>query len=223
MDFTSLYLRAFFGAKAFASDDLDALAERMDVSRLMSKDRRKDRYFITSAKSVTAANLGNKVVFGRSYYDRLSQQERVAVSAHEFAHMLSKDKNRRRNVVSAILVLSAVAALTVHLFSSSSVLPAECAFCASFLASMAIVSSKDAERSRIQEITCDSVAVGFVGAEHLLRSIRVAGAMVSRRSKFLSLVSLRTTRGRNIVENDNFDPLIEERATALLAHVATRQ
>ncbi len=89
MDTGSLYLRLFFGAKPFESPGLDTLAGRMNALHLLSRDPR-ERYYMTRAR-VPAVSLGNKVLFGARYYERLTESQRLAAGAHEFAHILGKD------------------------------------------------------------------------------------------------------------------------------------
>ena len=202
MNLGSLYLLAFFGAKPFDSADLDSLAQRMGVLKLMSPNTR-ERYFITSANGFTAAALGNKVVFGRPYYERLSDEERLAVSAHEFGHILDRD-NCRRKIASKTLLVSL--ALTVATFLAfHSVLLTESVFCLAFLGLMRILSSRDVERSRLQELKCDSAAASMVGVEPTITSIRLADSMLARRS------------GLRLFSRSSTDPSVEERTDAIMA------
>jgi Zn-dependent protease with chaperone function len=204
MDLASFYLRTFFGAKPFGSPELDSLAKRMRVLHLMSSNPQ-DRYFTTDAKTVTAVNLGNKVVFGHLFYERLSEDERLAVSAHEFAHILHHDDRRGVIAVSTLgvsLVLTAAIFFAVH-----SVLITEVFFCLSFLGLMWIRSSRDADRSRLQELKCDSMAASFVGGQPMISSIRLAESLLVQRS---GVGFFRRTR-------KNGDPTVEERTRAIVA------
>jgi Zn-dependent protease with chaperone function len=186
MDLTSLYLRTFFGARAFASSELDALAQRMGVLGRLSPDRN-DRYFVVGAERVAAANMGNKVVFGRRYYDSLNDEQRLAVGAHEFAHLLS-DNNERLKIATSSLAASVIVALFAFI-SLHSVLLAEIAFLGSFLPLMGILTSRDSRRNMNEELECDRVAVTYVNGPAMISSIRMAGVLWARSprpSKFLS-------------------------------------
>jgi Zn-dependent protease with chaperone function len=211
MDLTSLYLRTFLGAKPFVSSELDSLAEKMGVSQLLSRDRR-DRYFITTAKGVSAASLGKKIVFGRRYYERLAGDERLAVSAHEMAHLRDDDNERVRIVLSS-LGLSLLSTL-IAFVALDSVLLTECVFCVSFLSLISIFTARDAEESKLREIRCDNVAVSFVGWEAMASSIRLAQSMLLAQK----------TEGRGYLwsgkrrkKTKSPDPTIEERMSAIIA------
>ena len=203
MDLTSFYLRTFLGARPFGSSELDSLAERMNVLHLLSGNPR-DRYFTTGARAVSAANLGNKVVFGRLFYDSLSEDERLAVGAHEFAHILHCD-NRRGAIAISTLGVSLVSAAATFL-AAHSVLLAELFFCLSFLGLMWIRSSGDVEKSRLEELKCDSVAASFVGGPPVVRSIRLADSMRTQRSR----------AGLFRGPRRDLDPGVEERASAIM-------
>jgi Zn-dependent protease with chaperone function len=188
MDLTSWYLRSFFGAKGVRSPELDSLAERMGVLPLLSRDPA-DRYLITKAKSITALSLGNKVVFGRSYYDLLTDAQRLAVSAHEFAHMLEKERGRW-SIAWSTLAISSL--LTVGTFLAlHSVLLSESVFCLSFFGTIRILSSREVERGKLQELRCDNLATSFVGGEPMIASLRLAVSIrnQSPRRSFLRRLS----------------------------------
>jgi hypothetical protein len=203
MDLTSFYLRTFLGARPFGSSELDSLAERMNVLHLLSGNPR-DRYFTTSTRAVSAANLGNKVVFSRLFYDSLSEDERLAVGAHEFAHILHCD-NRRGAIATSTLGFSLVSAAMTFLVTHS-VLLAESFFCLFFLGLMWIRSSRDVEKGRLEELKCDSVAASFVGCSPVVRSIRLADSMRIQRSR----------PGLFRGSRRGVDPGVEERATAIM-------
>ncbi len=204
MDASSLYLRMFFAARPFTSSGLDSIAESMGTSALLSQDRR-DRYFITPAKRVTAASLGNKVLFGRGYYERLTEKERLAVGAHELAHMLEKDSSRPRV---AMLSLGTAAILTVVSYVlMHSVLLSEIAFCASFFPLISTLSSRDQERRRLEELKCDGISASLVGGAHMISSIRAAESLLFENAGRPSI--LRSRRKTS--------PTADERASAIMA------
>jgi Zn-dependent protease with chaperone function len=197
-------LRTFFGAKPFDSSELDSLAERMGVMPSLGRNPR-DRYFTTGARDVTAATLGSKVVFGKSYFERLSDDERLAVCAHEFSHIMDHD-NERSKIASSSLGVSLIL-VTAAFLGSHSVLLAESVFCVSFLGLAGILSSRDAERSRLQELRCDNVAASFVGGGPMIASIRLADSMLIQKSRRSLL-----RRSRR-----NQSPTVDERASAIMA------
>jgi len=204
MDPSSWYLRAFFGAKGLQSAELDSLAERMGVMPLLSSDPL-NRYLLTRAKNVTALSLGNKIVFGRSYYERLTDEQRLAVGAHELGHILEEDKGRLNIAWST---LAASSALTVASFLAlHSVLLAESVFCLSFLGAMRVLSSREVERGRLQELKCDNLATSFVGGEPMIASLRIAISIRNQKS------------GRRFLRRLNKSPVsaVEERISAINA------
>lgn len=206
MDAASLYLRTFFAAKPFASSDLDSIAESMGVSALLSEDRG-DRYFITPAKRITAASLGNKVLFGRSYYQRLTERERLAAGTHELAHMLEKDNPRTRTAAVSLgtaTMLAVVVYISIH-----SLMLSEIAFCTSFFPLISTLSSWDEERSRVQELKCDGISASLVGGTHMISSIRTAESMLSENSRRPSFLRARRKTS----------PTADERANAIMALV----
>jgi hypothetical protein len=179
MDASSIYLRLFLGAKPFASSEMDLLAQRMDILHLLSRNP-KDRYFTTRAR-VAAASFGNKVLFGMKYYTSLAENQRLAASAHEFAHIMDKD-HKRWYMVFLSLVVSTALTLAVFLGTRSFLL-GESAFAFGFLAIISMLSWIDAEGNRSQELQCDRVAAGYVDAEALIAAIAMGESMLSPKAK----------------------------------------
>ena len=203
LDFTSLYLRAFLGAKPFGSPEIDSLAERMGVSRSLSTNHQ-DRYFVTGARGVAAATLGKKIVFGRAYFERLADKERIAAAAHEFAHILDNDNDRWRISVwtlgvSLTLMIAAYGAFRSELLS-------ECVFCASFFVMMGTLPSQR-RGSKVRELKCDSIAVSYVEGESMITAIRLAESILTPKSR---LTALPWSKRRP-------SPTSEERADAIMA------
>ncbi len=180
LDLTSLYLRLFFRARPYSAPQLDSLAETMGVVQLMSSSPL-ERYLISDSTSVAALSLGNKIMFGRSYYQKLSEEERLAVSAHELAHI--KEQHNRRLMVALVALVSSVAFATTTLLALHSVLVTESVFCISFLGVVRVLSSREAERSRLEELRCDSAAASLIGGQHMISSIRLAESMFVRKPR----------------------------------------
>ncbi len=181
VDVSSLYLRVFLGAKSFESPELDQLAGRMDALRLLDGDNQ-ERYFRTKA-SVAAMSLGNKMLFGARYYDRLDESQRLAVGAHEFAHMLTGDHYHVGRRVS-IPSLAATLLLTLGaLLATGSMLLAEFVLVAGFLSIFYILSRRDAQLSQEEERRCDRMALSFVDGLDLIAAIEMGGRLGGRRSE----------------------------------------
>jgi len=174
MDLVALYLRIFFGARPFASGEFDSLAATLGVLNRLSPDKGK-RYFIVNAKSVTAANVGGKVVFGRRYYGSLTNAQRTAVAAHEFGHSLAHDNERLK--VAATSVLASLAGTAAGFLATRSVLVAELCFLCFFFVVMGVLSSREASNGLMEEIQCDSLAVRVAGKEPMIASLHLAQAM----------------------------------------------
>lgn len=197
MDLTSLYLRAFFGGRPFKSSELDSLAHRMGVAEELSPNPG-HRYFLLRASHMSAANVGNKIVFGERFYERLTNEQLLAVAAHEFAH--SMHHNGRAKVASASLVVSAALTLAA-LVGTGSLLIAEVAFIALFFPLMGGLSYASSRSNGDEESACDNLAASFVNSEAMASSIILAQEMSARRFRLWP-------RNRN--------PPVDERAKRLL-------
>lgn len=182
MDLTSLYLRTFFGGRPFKSSELDSLAEMMGVAGQLSPNLGQ-RYFLLRAGRVAAANVGNKIVFGERFYRQLTNEQLLAVAAHEFAH--STHHNERARTASASLAISAALAFTA-LVGMGSVLIAEAAFVASFFPLMGGLSYVFGRSGRDEESKCDALAASFAGREAMAASILLAQEMSTRRFRLWS-------------------------------------
>ena len=174
MDLVSVYLRVFFGAKPFASDELDSLALRMGLLDQLSADPG-ERYFIINGKSVTAANVGNRIVFGSRYYGSLTGDQRLAVGAHEFGHSLFHRKERLMIALSS--VSSSLLTAAAGFLATRSLLASELFFLCSFFLVIGVLSSREARNGLKDEVQCDGLAVSFVGPEPMIASIRLAETM----------------------------------------------
>jgi hypothetical protein len=179
LDAGTLYLRIFLGAKPFKSAQMDSLAERMDVSGLMST-RSDERYFLTNS-NMAAISLGNKLLFGARYYGSLTERQRLAVAAHEFAHVLGKDGAHRRNRV--VLPAAVVSALlgTAGFAITNSLLALECILACTFVLSAVLFSSAYSGHYSDQELRSDDVAATFVDGESLVEALTAAESMVAKK------------------------------------------
>jgi len=175
VDMGSLYLRLFLGAKPFESPGLDSLAGRMSALQLLSVDP-KERYFTTRA-GVAALSFGNKLLFGARYYERLTENQRLAAGAHEFAHMLGRDgRSAKRRVVLPSLVVS-VLLMSATFLGTGSALLAEVATLTGLLATLSISSRLNAGPFQKQELRCDSVAASFIAGQELIAAIEIGESL----------------------------------------------
>lgn len=202
MDLGSLYLKVFLGARPFESPGLDSLAGRMDALRLLSGNPR-DRYFTIRAR-VAALSLGNKVLFGAGYYDHLTEGQRLAAGAHEFAHILGRDGRyaQSRLVVPSLAVSFSLA--LAALMGTGSVLLCELVCLGGLLATLSLSSRLGAERSQRQELRCDSVAASFVGGRELIEAIRIGVSLSEPDSR-------RTRKRKRPSTSDGSHPSLEKR------------
>lgn len=182
LDLTSIYLRAFFGARSFESDELDSLAKTMGVAEHLSSNP-KQRYFLLGSKSATAANVGDKIVFGEKYYGRLSKEQRLAVAAHEFAHSTRQNDNLR---VASVSLTTSAALSVVTLAYGGSILVAEVAFLASFFPVLGVLTHLYGSRYDDEEMDCDDLAASFASRDALASSILLAREMSIRRFRLRS-------------------------------------
>jgi Zn-dependent protease with chaperone function len=181
MEAGTLYLRLFLGAKSFRSSDMDSLADKMQVSCLMSRNAN-ERYFLTKT-DMAALSLGNKVLFGARYYQTLTDKQRLAVTAHEFGHLLAKDgSHRRKRVVAPALVVSVMLASLSFVLTGSPLL-LECILAIAFLGSLMIFSAAYSDYYRRQEMRSDHLAASYVDGEALVEAIQAADSLVATRMK----------------------------------------
>jgi Zn-dependent protease with chaperone function len=191
LDASTLYLKAFLGARAFKSSEMDSLAQNMGVSTLQSGDN--ERYFLTKT-DVTAFSFGNKLLFGAKYYERLTESQRLAVAAHEFGHVLGDGGVRRKRLVLPAISISMLMALLVFLGTNSMVALA----CASLLAVVAAALSLSAlgsDHYLRHEMSCDKLAASFAEGQALVEAIQAAEAHSVRKARTRRLVSLQRNAG----------------------------
>jgi Zn-dependent protease with chaperone function len=174
VDAGTLYLRLFLGAKPFESTELDLLAERMNVSGLLSGDAG-ERYFLTKANAA-ALCLGNKVLFGESYYSSLTERQRLAVAAHEFGHVLGDGAQRMKRLVAPAVAVPALMALAVFLGTGSAV-ALVCASALGLITAAAARSFSNSEHYLKHEMSCDLLAASFADEEALVEAIHVAESL----------------------------------------------
>ncbi len=203
MDIGTVYVKLFLGAKSFESSEIDSLAERMKVSQFLGK--RTERYFLTRS-NVKALSLGNKLLFGVRYYESLAEGQRLAVSAHEFGHILRGDGNfTKMRVLAPALTISLLLAVLSYAITSSPLL-LECMFAFGFLAIFSALSRLNSKDFIAQELGCDMLAASFVDGEALISAIQAAESMRKGKGK-RRFFQLGTTS----------HPIIQQRVEAILS------
>ena len=181
MDLSSIYIRLVFGGRGFGSEELDLLADRMNVSGLLSRNRN-DRYFKTKGRTM-ALSLGSKVVVGSRFYDRLTADQRLALVAHEFVHIREGDNRFRLKNVLGATVAGAIALLLVSYVGTGSVLLSSFIASVGCLVTLSIVTRVNTERYREMELRCDRIAASYTDGEALITTLRIIESTVSPKIK----------------------------------------
>jgi hypothetical protein len=174
VDAGGLYLRVFLGARAFKSSELDSLAENMSVSSHLNSNAG-ERYFLTKT-NIAALSLGNKLLFGARYYSSLTEEQRLAVAAHEFGHVLGDSGERMRRLKVPAVALSVLVALAV-VVGTGSALAIVFASVLGFAGAVAAVSTVDSDHYLKHEMSCDQLAASFADGEALVQAIHVAESL----------------------------------------------
>lgn len=108
-------------AKPFQSDPLDRLAETMHTTMILKRGKLQ-RYYSVPSLHGGCVSYSDAVFFDAKYYDDLSLEERLAVGAHEFNHIIKKHemKKFKRQILPGLVVGTLLALLTFYydLFSS---------------------------------------------------------------------------------------------------------
>ena len=206
MDIASLYVRVWFRAKPLASPELDALAERMGILAWLSPNPGR-RYFLSKWNAAGASILG-RVVFGERYWSMLTEDERLAVCAHEFIHIRHRDSRWRLThiglpSIGAAVIAASIASYALGQFVLPSVILAVFAW---FLAAYAFT-TLNLSNSRRMELRCDTEAAKAVSPSSLVTSLRIADSLISQKVK----------NGRSDRRPSRSYPTLEERVNAILA------
>jgi len=204
VDASGLYLRVFMGARAFESPELDSLAESMSVSDHLNRDAG-ERYFLTKA-NMAALNFGNKLLFGDHYYSNLTDDQRRAVAAHEFGHVLGGGGERRRRLVAPTVAVAVLFAFAVFV-GTGSIFALMFASALGFVAAAAVLFSVESDRHLEHEMSCDKLATSFADGAALVEAIHYAE----------SLQSLSPNRLASLWRRVNSDPSTKLRIHAILS------
>lgn len=197
----------------FDSPQLDVLAERMGVLRQLD---RKHRYFLSS-RGYSAFSFPGGIAFGRAFWNAIDDGERLAIAAHEFSHIKSRDMEKRflRIVLPPVVVTLAVMIPLITLWVND--LPDSetlLAFIVVAVGTAALYSSTYTTTSllgaswrRRMELSCDEDAARFTNGEDLIRALSLWHDAADRVGK----KNIRTRiQGR-------FYPSLAERAAAVRA------
>jgi Zn-dependent protease with chaperone function len=192
VDAGGLYLRIFLGARAFKSSNLDSLAESMSVSSRLSSDAG-ERYFLTKT-NVAALSFGNKILFGARYYSNLTDNQRRAVAAHEFGHVLGDGGEIMRRLVIPAVAISVLFTLAVFV-GTGSALALMFASVLGFVGAATVLARVDSDHYLKHEMSCDKLAASFVDGEALVEAIHAAESLRNARTN--RLASFRRHVGTN--------------------------
>ena len=174
MDPGSLYLKVFLGARSFKSPQLDSLASTMKVTDWLSNSL-SDRYFVTKA-NVAAFSFGNKLLFGANYFGSLNEDQKLAVAAHEFGHVLGDAGQRRKRLVVPAAAVSVLMSILVFM-STGSMVALMFGAVVGFVGAAAMLSSFDSKHYLRHEMSCDKLAADYVGGNSLVEAIHIAESL----------------------------------------------
>ncbi|MGD0477736.1 MAG: M48 family metalloprotease [Nitrososphaerales archaeon] len=183
-----VYVKLFFGGRKFESVELDALAERMGVLGLLGSTKF-GRYFKSKSR-ISAISFGSRIIFGLNCWNRLNEEQRLALGAHEFVHIKERDSQRK---VRRLLVPSLIAAVLTFLLWLSFVhsIPLNLAVLSfglvlaliAWLVTLALAIGVNARWNRKIELRCDTTAASYVDGEVLIGALEVCDSMVSKKVK----------------------------------------
>lgn len=167
-------------ARPFQSEPLDRLAEVMQVSNILKKDKA-HRYYKVDFLPQGCLSCIDTVFFDAKYYDMLLPEELLAVGAHEFNHIINRHDIKRfaRTLCPPIAVATIIGLLvfansesmnTIYPFSNLGVSLLMMVACALFF-SLVIPFYANAKWHRQQETHCDLSAVKFANGEALISAL----------------------------------------------------
>lgn len=185
MGFIGSIMVRLLNAQPFEMQALDTLAERMKATSILKKDRA-HRYYKSSALPTPCLAYSDALVFNSNYYQMLSPDEVLAVSAHEFNHIAKRHIAKR--LYRTVLPSGMLALLTGYLFSvtSASLLSIAWAVLLSFLIFLIGSYYVNAKWFRKQETESDLSAVEFVnGAAMITALARIRPQKTSWLSKLM--------------------------------------
>ena len=118
MGLLSSIMALLLRTQPFELHELDTIAENMQVTSILKKDRF-HRYYKSSILPIPCIAYSDALVFNSNYYQMLSLDEILAIGAHEFNHIA------RRHIVKrlprTVLPAAILAVLIGYLFFINSV------------------------------------------------------------------------------------------------------
>jgi hypothetical protein len=154
----------------FELHELDTIAENMQVTSILKKDRF-HRYYKSSILPIPCIAYSDALVFNLNYYQMLSLDEVLAIGAHEFNHI------ERRHIVKrlprTVLPAAILAVLIGYLFfiNSVSFLFITSAVVLAFFFFLFSSYYANAEWFRKQETESDLRAVEFVNGAAMISAL----------------------------------------------------
>lgn len=168
------------------NEDFDLIAYKMEVQNVLPKDKQR-RYFRVSRNLSSIATHSNALVFGDRVYSALTPTQRVALAAHEFAHIKRKDlahKFRRYQLPSVGLWI--VFLVTSYAIFRTLSVVGVCLFVGLPIALTILpmlIELLDAERLREVELRCDEEAASYIDGSELIGALRIADSIMSSAAK----------------------------------------
>ncbi len=177
-----IILKLFYGAERFESEPLDKLAEVMSVKSALKG--KLPRYYKAKAnQSCCSALYDGSIIFDKKYYDMLTQDEVLAVGAHEFNHLIQKHVRKKllRLVVPSLiisLVFAVLAGASQYLVGAhyyygalSFAISLGLVFVFPFMVFLFASLYVNASWLRNQEIECDLRTVEFKNGEAMISAL----------------------------------------------------
>jgi hypothetical protein len=170
MGLLSSIMALLLRTQPFELRELDTIAENMQVTSILKKDRF-HRYYKSSILPIPCIAYSDALVFNSNYYQMLSLDEVLAIGAHEFNHIA------RRHIVKrlprTVLPAAILAVLIGYLFfiNSVSFLFITSAVVLSFFLFLFSSYYANADWFRKQETESDLRAVEFVNGAAMISAL----------------------------------------------------
>jgi hypothetical protein len=170
MGLLSSIMALLLKTQPFELHELDTIAENMQVTSILKKDRF-HRYYKSSILPIPCIAYSDALVFNSNYYQMLSLDEVLAIGAHEFNHIA------RRHIVKrlprTVLPAAILAVLIGYLFfiNSVSFLLITSAVVLAFFFFLFSSYYANAEWFRKQETESDLRAVEFVNGAAMISAL----------------------------------------------------
>ena len=173
-------MRFRFGAKPLESTEFDSLAGRMYALPRMSNNPA-DRWFIGAGSIFYSTS--SRVIFGQRLYNLVTDNQRLALAAHELVHIRERDaRYASRHVtipaVTGFLTFFLISYAFWHLLLASLLVSL---FGWIFLL-LIFLASIGSWRKKI-ELRCDVIAATFVDGQDLIAGLRIQDSLIPRNRK----------------------------------------